>query len=131
MNAADLRNRANEDCQDLESRRRPDQTGAALTRDRMHSRREAALKTQGIKKLFLRDAKNCLGGIVRNYAVRSARVPCGKPIKAESWELILAGSAMRIKLRDDSRLRNDLPVAFRQRLIDQHSLTARSSTISS
>src|SRR6266550_8043161 len=30
-------------------------------------------------------------------------------------ELILAGSAMRVKLRDDSRHRNDLPVAFRQR----------------
>jgi hypothetical protein len=30
---------------------------------------------------------------------------------------------MRVKLRDDSRRRNDLPVAFRQRLIDQHSPT--------
>lgn len=31
---------------------------------------------------------------------------------------------MPVKLRDDSRLRNDLPVAFRQRLTDQHSPTS-------
>jgi hypothetical protein len=90
--------------------------GAAPSNDWMHSQREAALKPQRIKQSFLRDAKNCLARYVRNYAVRSARSPCGKPIKAESWELILARGAMRLKLRDDSRLRNDLPVGFRQRL---------------
>src|SRR6266480_4970127 len=83
---ADLRNRSNDRCpQGLECRRRAGQTGAALTGDRMHSRREGALKTQGIKSSFSRDAKNCLTRHVRNYSVRSACDLPGKPMRAESW----------------------------------------------
>src|SRR5207237_8452626 len=97
----------------------------------MHSRREEALKkTPRIKSSFSRNAKNCLAKYARNYFVRSARGPRGKPIRAESWKQpILAGSAMLVKLRDYSRHRNDLPVvSFRQRFIDQNSHTGDGGT---
>ena len=81
------------------------------TSDRMHSQLEGALKTQRIKSSFSRAAKNCLTRYVRNYSVRSARGPCGKPIKAESWEFVLAGSAMRVK----RRMTHDIATSFRQR----------------
>ena len=76
--------------------------------DWMHSQREEALKTPRLRSLFSRSAKNCLARYVRNYAARSARGPCGKPIKAESWELVSTGSAIQEKLRDGSRRRNEL-----------------------
>src|SRR4029450_5738864 len=106
-----LRNRANEGSQRLGSRRRAGQTGAALpsgaqTCDLMHSQRQGALKTQRIKSSFSRDPKNCLTRYVRNYSIRSACGPFGKPIREEALRIILAGSAMRVKLRDDSRPRN-------------------------
>jgi hypothetical protein len=85
--AADFRNRANEICPEgLECRRRAGQTDAAgaWTIDRMHSRRKRVLKTQRTRSSFSRDAKNCLTRYVRNYSVRSACGPRGKPIRAES-----------------------------------------------
>jgi hypothetical protein len=108
---ADLRNRASEGSRRLESRRRAAQTGAALpsdaqTRDLMHSQREGALKTQRIKSSFSRDPKNCLTRYVRNYSVRSACGPLGKPIRTKALRIILARSAMRVKLSDDTRRRN-------------------------
>ena len=111
--------------------------GAALQSDApasdlMHSRREGVVNTQRIKSSFSWDAKNCLTRYVRNYSVRSACGTRSKSIKADSWELILTGSAIQIKLRDGSRHRNELPVAFRQRLIDQfaHSTGHRQSQAS-
>src|SRR5437867_1936833 len=76
----------------------------------MHSQRQGALKRQLIKSSFSRDAKNCLTRYVRSYSVRSARSPRGRPIRAEAWGIVLDGSAMRVKLRDNSRHRNDLPL---------------------
>jgi len=107
----DSQDRANEGSRRLESRRRACQTGVALTSDappidRMHSRREGALKTQRIESPFSRGAKNCLTGYVRNYSVRSARGRLGKPIRAEAWGIVFAGSARQVKLPDDSRQRN-------------------------
>src|SRR5947199_4740729 len=72
----------------------------------MHSQRQGALKRQLIKSSFSRDVKNCLTRYVRNYSVRSACGPRGRPIRAEPWRIVLDGSAMRVKLRDNSRHRN-------------------------
>src|SRR6266403_1215087 len=102
----DLRNRANEGSRRLESRRRAGQAGASSTSARMHSQRQGALKRQLIKSSFSRDAKNCLTRYVRSYSVRSACGPRGRPIRAEPWGIFLDGSAMRVKLRDNSRHRN-------------------------
>src|SRR5437762_12568757 len=78
----------------------------------MHRQRLGALKTQLIKSLFSRDAKNCVTRYVRSYSLRSARGPRGRPIRAEAWEIVLDGSAMRVKLRDNSRRRNASSAAF-------------------
>ena len=114
---ADFRNRANEDCQHLESRRREDLTDGALpcdaqTIDLMYSQREGVMKTQKIKWSFSREVKNCLTRYARNYSVRSAYGSGGKPIRAEAWGIVLDGSAMRVKLRDNSRHRNASSAAF-------------------
>jgi len=44
--------------------------------------------------LFSRDVKNCLTRNVKNYSVRSACGSDGKPIRAEAWGMVLAGSAL-------------------------------------
>jgi hypothetical protein len=98
---ADFRNRANEDCQHLESRRREDLTDGALPCDAqaidlMHSQREGVMKTQKIKWSLSREVKNCLTRYARNYSVRSAYGSGGKPIRAEAWGIVLAGSALQI-----------------------------------
>jgi hypothetical protein len=108
----DLRNRANEGSRRLESRRRAGQTGASSTSARMHSQRQGALKRQLIKSSFSGDAKNCLTRYGRSYSVRSACGPRSRPIRAEAWGIVLDGSAMRVKLRDNSRHRNASSAAF-------------------
>jgi hypothetical protein len=85
---SDLRNRANEGCQGLENRRSCDEAGAAPTSDRMHNRREGALKTQRIKSSFSRDAKNR-----RNCSVQFARGPRDELIKPSHGEFHSAGIA--------------------------------------
>ena len=66
----------------------------AQTSDLMHSQREGVTKTQRIKWLFSRNMRNCLTRNVKNYSVRSACGSGGKPIRAEAWGMILAGSAL-------------------------------------
>jgi hypothetical protein len=92
----ELRNRANEGSQRLESRRRTGQLGTSSTSARMHSQRQGALKRQLIKSSFSRDARNCLTRYVRSYSVRSACGPRGRPIRAEAWGIVLDGSSMRL-----------------------------------
>ncbi len=70
--------------------------GAAPTNDWMHSQLEGALKTQRLRSLFSRSAKNCLTRNVRNYSVRSACGSGGKPIGAEAWGIVLAESALAV-----------------------------------
>src|SRR5439155_3775542 len=96
----------------LESRRRAGQTGASSTSARMHSQRQGVLKRQLIKSSFSRDAKNCLTRYVRSYSAGSACDPRGRPIRAEAWGIVLDRSAMRVKLRDNSRHRNASSAAF-------------------
>ena len=81
---ADLRNRANEGFQHLESRRRAGQAEASSTSARSHSQREGAMKTPRIRSSFSRATKNCLTRYGRNYSVRSACGSGGKWIRAVS-----------------------------------------------
>ena len=78
-----------------------DQTDAVLpsdaqTIDLIHSQREGVMKTQRIKWPFSREVKNCLTRYVKSYSVRSACGSGGKPVRAEAWGIVLAGSALPI-----------------------------------
>ena len=54
------------------------------------------MKTQKIKWSFSRNVKNCLTRNVKNYSVRSACGSGGKPIRAEAWGIVLAGSTLPV-----------------------------------